>query len=463
MNRRMSAFPDPARLLVAVAGLLLAATRPSPAQEEPHGTENLEVVGHLHSADGLQISYTDIEIEQDPTRPYAYLSRVFGPTKGVDIVSLEDPASPRVIHSWRIEDSELHLGLGAMDVKYFKHEGRYYVIQSFQFMPGGPNADLGAVVLDVTGLPDAASVREVARIRYPDAPGGFHNIFAYKHSSGTPLLIATANASHALIYDLAALLDGDESFGLIGQLPWPSSAPDMTPYGPLAGYHDFYAAWDPNGNRDLVYGSGFNGYYVYDITDPANPELATSVVGVLGLQLAHTLQATPDARYAVGQTEYKYSPVRIYHIEPGLTGEVQAISSETSAWSRNWKALSHNHEMRWPYVFVSSYKDGLDVFDMRNPESPVDVAFFDTYVGPEKRGLALDLGMTSGSPVGESDFNGAFGVDVRNHDGLIVVSDMESGLWVIRLEGFDGWSGPEYGMPDISSVQKWDTGPVLVP
>ena len=41
-----------------------------------------------------------------------------------------------------------------MDGKYFKVNGRYYFAQSFQFQQGSPDADLGAVILDVTGLPD---------------------------------------------------------------------------------------------------------------------------------------------------------------------------------------------------------------------------------------------------------------------------------------------------------------------
>jgi hypothetical protein len=66
--------------------------------------------------------------------------------------------------------------------------------------------------------------------------------------------------------------------------------------------------------------------------------------------------------------------------------------------------------------------------------------------------------------VGESDFNGAFGIDVRNYDGLVVVSDMVTGLWLMRMDGFDGWHGSDFGMPDISSVQDWDHGPMgLVP
>lgn len=421
------------------------------------GTPNIKVVGRFHADDGTEISYTDVEVEQEPGRPYLYLARVFGPTKGLDIVSIADPAHPELLYQWRIEDSELHLPLGGMDTKYFKHEGRYYVIQSLQFM-GGPDMDLGAVVLDVTGLPDPSTVREAARIRAPDTPGGFHNIFAYRHSSGTPILVATTSGTHANVYDLAALLDGAEGYGLLGRVPWPSTAID-SPYGSLQGYHDFYVAYEPASGRDILYGSGLDGYYIYDITDPANPSLITSIVGVAGVTVAHTLTATPDAKIGIGQTEYRYSPVRVYDLENGIHGSQKRITTELSAWTRNYKALSHNNELRYPYVFVSSYKDGIDIFDISDPENPTTVAYYDTYQGPEKAGLSLDLGMGSGNPVGESDFNGAFGIDVRNYDGLIVASDMVTGLWLMKLDGFDGWNGSDHGMPNISSVQDWDHGP----
>ncbi len=232
----------------------------------------------------------------------------------------------------------------------------------------------------------------------------------------------------------------------------------------MVGYHDFYVAWDPIGERDILYGSGLDGYYMYDITDPTNPELITSIVGVMGVTIAHTLTATPDAKIGVGQTEYKYSPIRIYDLDQGIHGGQERITSELSAWTRNYKALSHNNEMRYPYVFVSSYKDGIDIFDISDPENPEGVAYYDTYFGPEKAGLANDLGLTTGNPVGESDFNGAFGIDVRNYDGLIVVSDMVTGLSLMKMDGFDGWHGADYGMPNISSVQDWDHGPQgLVP
>ena len=282
---------------VAAIGLLAAAPAAfGQATEDEPGTENMKLIGQHHAGDGLEISYTDVEVEQEPGRPYAYLARVLGPTKGMDIVSIEDPANPELLYQWRIEDPELHIGLGGMDTKYFKHDGRYYVIQSLQFF-GGPDTDLGAVVFDVTGLPDASTVKEVGRIRAPDTPTGFHNIWAYKHSSGKPILVATTSGPHANLYDLEAFLDGAEDYGLIGQVPWPSTAMD-SPFGSMVGYHDFYLAWDPEGERDILYGSGLDGYYIYDITDPSDPELITSIVGVMGVTLAPP--PTQPAAVAVG-------------------------------------------------------------------------------------------------------------------------------------------------------------------
>jgi hypothetical protein len=54
---------------------------------------------------------------------------------------------------------------------------------------------------------------------------------------------------------------------------------------------------------------------------------------------------------------------------------------------------------------------------------------------------------------------GAFGVDVRNYDGLIAISDMRTGLHLFRMDGFTRWKGEDHNVPDISSVQDWDRGP----
>ncbi len=215
-----------------------------------------------------------------------------------------------------------------------------------------------------------------------------------------------------------------------------------------SGYHDMYAAYHPESGQDRFYGGGAGGYYIYDISDLDEPALLTSITGVPGVRWGHTFTPTPDGRYAVGETEYQYAPLRIYDLKPGLDGEVGTISRLIGAWTANWKHLVHNHEIRWPYVFVSGYEDGLQVFNMQDPTNPVTVGYYDTYMGPHKVGLC-----------GDRLCNGAFGIDVRNADGLIVISDMSTGFWAFRMEGFDGWNGHDWGVLNISSAQDWDREP----
>ena len=182
------------------------------------------------------------------------------------------------------------------------------------------------------------------------------------------------------------------------------------------------------------------------MTKPEAPKLITSITGTAGGGSYHTFTPTPDGRYAVGEQEYQMSPLRIYDLKPGLDGTVKTISRPIGAWTMNWRDLPHNQEVRWPYVFVSAYEDGLQVFNMMDPTNPYTVGYYYTYEGPHLAGSG-----------------GVFGVDVRNADGLIVVSDEHSGYWGLKMDGFDGWNGHQWGMPNISSAQDWDNGPEGAP
>jgi len=399
------------------------------------GSDNITVLSHVPL--GPRLSVADIELEQELSRPYAYVARMVygdeGP-RGTDIIDLSDPRHARVIYRWRIENQDLHAGTGGMDVKYFKWKGRYYVVQSLQFRQGGPDPDLGAVILDVTDLPDVSKVKEVARIREPEMPGGFHNIFVYKHSNGRVLLFATVSGPNAQIYDLGSIVEGDAAHAHAGQVPNPNEG--------RRAYHDFYVGFHSDTGQDRFYGGGTGGYYVYNITDLANPELLATLTGIRGVNYGHTFTPGPRGRYVVAETEYQYAPLRIFDLKPALESDNKNIREPISAWTADWRHLAHNHEVRWPYVFVSGYLDGLQIFTLMDPKHPATVAYYDTYVGPPN---IKRYGM----------FNGAFGVDVRNADGLIVVSDMTTGFWAFRMDGFNGWHGADWGVPDVSSAQKW--------
>jgi hypothetical protein len=464
-----------ARSIALVAAAILlgpgrAFAQHAPGEMNPPGTQgssNVHVLTHVTL--GRVFTVGDIEIEQELSRPYAYVPRLDGTnhSTGVNIISLKDPTHGKSIYYWRIQNPELHEGAGALQNKYFKLRNRYYDVQSVQFGSGSPDADLGAIVLDVTGLPDTTTIKESGRVRAPETPGGFHNIYNYKHSDGRVLMFATVSALQANMYDMDKFLAGDAKQGLIGSVPNP--APPMA--GRARGYHDFYVGYDPATHQDKFYGAGNGGYYVYDVTNTSDPKLLVALTGTAGVTGGHTFTPTPDGRYAVTETEYMYAPLRIFDLKPGLDGTVKTISRPIGAWISDWTTNPHNHEVRWPYVFVSAYEEGLQIFNMMDPTNPYTVGYYDTYDGPHRMGRAPAGGdpearwndRTYPIPAVSEVVNGAFGVDVRNADGLIVISDMTTGFWAFKMDGFDGWNGHQWGMPNVSSAQDWDKGPEGAP
>jgi len=437
------------------------------AQRAPgtNATPNLHVLAHVPVARGITTGYQDIldiDVDQDLARPYVYIAH-YVDYDGFDIIDIRDPRRPRLIYQWQIENMDLRRGggaSGAYNPRVFKRRGRHYVALCTQFGAGKPDRDLGAIIFDVTGLPDTTTVKEAGRITYPASPGGFHNLFTYRHSDGRALLFTTTTGPRANIYDLERFLDGDPNQGLIGHIP----RPPVAGYGnPLSGYHDMYVAYDPIAHQDKFYGAGLGaGYFVYDVSRPESPRLLTSMTGIAGMASGHAFQATPDGRYGVVQMEYQYAPIRIFDLKPGLEGSVQTISRPIGAWSAapdGWRNASHNHQIRWPYVFVASFDDGLQVVNIMDPANPFTVAFWDTQDGPDLQGINLQLGVRADRDGPGNIYNGAWGVQVRNADGLILVADFKTGFWIFKMDGFDGWNGHHWGVPNISSAQDWDNGP----
>lgn len=437
----------------AAAFVQQAIEQPShPPAPGERGSPNIRVMSHIPL--GPAGSVADIEIEQDMDRPFAYVTRRASAI-GFDVIDLSDPDHGRVIKRWRIENQELHSG-SATDGRLFEYKGRNYYVQGLQMGQGGPDSEVGAIVFDVTDLP--SRLVEVGRVRQSETRGGFHNIFMYGHSSGKPLLLATSGR-YAKVFDMGKFIDGDETEmddvlrdenrELIARVPVAQSE-DMW----SRGYHDFYVAYHPESGQDRFYGGGGSGYYVYNITDLANPELLVTITGVPGVSWGHTFTPTPDGNFAIGETEFQYQPLRIFDLRPALNGEVENIDHAVGVWHADWEALAHNHEVRWPYVFVSGYQSGMSVFNMEDPTNPYTVAYYDTFNGlHNNRGAAMER---SGSPYTWNVYDGAWGVDVRNADGLIVVSDQTTGFWAFKMDGFDRWNGEDWGVPNVSSAQDWN-------
>ena len=78
--------------------------------------------------------------------------------------------------------------------------------------------------------------------------------------------------------------------------------------------------------------------------------------------------------------------------------------------------LPHNQLIKGDLLFTSYYYDGLQIHDISDPLNPVRKYYYDTYLGAHN-----------------NSYEGAWGVYPYLPSGKILVSDMQTGLYVLEL------------------------------
>ncbi len=106
----------------------------------------------------------------------------------------------------------------------------------------------------------------------------------------------------------------------------------------------------------------------------------------------------------------------------GLNSTVRIFSiadlnnpTQVGQWTGPTRAIDHNGFVRGNRYYMSNYERGLTVLDITDPANPVDVGFFDTY-----------------TPSNNASFNGAWGTYPFLPSGNILVSDINSGLYILN-------------------------------
>tara|TARA_R110000868_G_scaffold349185_2_gene610486 strand:- start:265 stop:2604 length:2340 start_codon:yes stop_codon:yes gene_type:complete len=106
--------------------------------------------------------------------------------------------------------------------------------------------------------------------------------------------------------------------------------------------------------------------------------------------------------------------------------DISSLSTPTlvGTWSGPTRAIDHNGFARGNRYYMSNYERGVTVLDITDPSDPVEVGFFDTY------------------PVSNNaEFNGAWGVYPFLPSGNILVSDINSGLYIIQDQTLENDTG----------------------
>lgn len=158
---------------------------------------------------------------------------------------------------------------------------------------------------------------------------------------------------------------------------------------------------------------GGNGFYIVDFSDIDNPEVLGVLEAYSGLSYNHSGWLAEDGVTYVMCDEAHGRDV--YLLDISDPSDIKITSTIDSGGPDN-QTIAHNVIIRGNYAFVSYYYDGLQVFDLSNPEEPCTAGSYDTSTWEY-----------------DNNYRGNWGLYCHLPSGLVVASDMQEGLFIFRV------------------------------
>lgn len=175
--------------------------------------------------------------------------------------------------------------------------------------------------------------------------------------------------------------------------------------GTSYGVHDMWVK-----NDTAFLNNGGDGLFVVDFTDLTSPQMIGSLTEYPDKGYNHSGWPTADMTTYVMADEDWGHDMKVLDISDLSNISVTAtFSSEVDP-----NSIPHNQLIKDNYAYVSSYHDGLQVYDISDQENPTKVASFSTYLMDD-----------------HDSYKGAWGVYPFLPSGNILVSDMQYGLYVL--------------------------------
>lgn len=276
----------------------------------------------------------------------------------------------------------------------------------------------GLLVFDLSTLPTQVTLANQITQDFERS----HNIFIDETQGRLYVVGSNTTSNGLIIYDLTQHPDTP---ALMTQLVLSSFVDGGSGY-----VHDIYV------RDNIAYCShGFAGLNVYDLNDVQNPILLGSLDGYLEEGYNHASWLSDDGNYMVFADETPGTSLKMTDVSN--LGDMSVIdlfkSQNLGPFSGN--PIAHNPYIRGNYVIASYYHDGIQIFDMSNPEAVEKVAFYDTQ--PFNTNYSNSLG--------------AWGVYPFFPSGRIIASDMTHGLMVLQANdiNFDTIIRPTYPIVDF--------------
>ena len=180
----------------------------------------------------------------------------------------------------------------------------------------------------------------------------------------------------------------------------------------LLGVFDDYYFHDGMARGDTLWGGAvYEGVFsVVDVSDKDNP----IIIGTQATpnSFTHNCWISDDGDYLFTTDEVSTAFVAAYDVS-----DLENIEEldRIQAWSPDSDVIPHNTHVAGDFVVTSYYTDGVSVVDVSHPSNMIEVGYYDTSENYSGDG-----------------FNGAWGTYPWLPSGNILVTDIETGLYVIE-------------------------------
>ncbi|GEM_PF-713640 len=344
-------------------------------------------------------------VDLNDNREYALI----GLRNGTAVVDVTDPENP------------FEIGSVAGNITTWRD------VKVYQFFKGGrwnayayvtaDNTSQGIQIIDLTGLPERISLAATFR-----GISSAHNIYMGNtdYASGVSLPGMTA---------YAAILGSNLNRGAfrIFDLSNPIAPVEVTAPPAGTGYVHDATSLVISDERTQFCAEGHNPCEVYidynedtidlwDVTDKFAP-VRISTTGYNRSAYTHSGWGTENTRFVFIQDELDEQD---FNLNTTLrTLDISDLSNPvlSNVWTGPTQAIDHNGFVKGNRYYMSNYRRGLTILDITDPNTPVELAFFDTFPSPSAN---------------SARFNGAWGTYPYLPSGTILVSDIEGGLFLLR-------------------------------
>lgn len=239
--------------------------------------------------------------------------------------------------------------------------------------------------LQIIDLSDPENAFEVTS--YTDAFESAHNLYI---DAGFAYVVGTNTSNGGItILDLA----DPEAPSLVGT--WSSTY-----------IHDVFV------RNNIAYAAAIGekgSIYILDVTDKSAIGQIAHFTYPNGS--SHNTWTSDDGQYLYTTDELSDGPLRVWDISDlnniSQVGEYRALSN----------TIIHNILTKNSFGFISYYVNGLRIVDLSDPTLPVEVGFYDTFLGPDNAG-----------------FNGYWGIYPFAPSGNLYISDFHSGFYLVTFD-----------------------------